>query len=294
MCRMLGMVSVSGDGAAEAAPLPSWYHLVGAAHSLRVQAGAGCVLGDDTPGHADSWGVGWFDAQGRPSLLRQTGSAEDSAYYVLGAEQASRGEGAARTLIGHLRKASCGAVTSENAHPVRADYRRGVRNPITPYESLLLAHNGTLRDALTDTLRPEMEGRPEARSDSDTVTLAGWLAARLAASDAPFFDALTDALRELLSRAGAVAPGGDLTKAYTGLNLLIARPEGLYALRQFSKNPEYYTLLARPLTPDESPGGGWIVASEPTDDARNWEPLTPGALSFYSVVTAEVEAREVG
>lgn len=292
MCRMLGMVSVS-DGAAEAAPLPSWWHLVGSPHALRIQAERGCVLNDDNPGHADSWGIGWFDNAGRPSLLRQTGSAADSAYYILGSEKAARGDDAARVLIGHLRKASCGAINSENAHPVRVDYRSGNRNPITPYETLLVAHNGTLRDVLSNTLRAEMPDRAEARSDSDTVVLAGWLAQRASESESPFFDILTDALSDLLQRAAEVAPSGDLTKAYTGINLMVGRPEGLYVLRQFSKNPEYYTLLARPLTPEETPGGGWIVASEPTDEARNWEPLVPGVVSFYSGTTPDVVTRAI-
>ena len=73
---MLGMVSRT-DGAAQAAPLPSWWHLVGAPNALRVQAEHGCVLNNDNPGHEDSWGIGWFDEAGRVSLLRQTGSAAD-------------------------------------------------------------------------------------------------------------------------------------------------------------------------------------------------------------------------
>lgn len=66
------------------------------------------------------------------------------------------------------------------------------------------------------------------------------------------------------------------SSAYTALNLLVAHPTGLYALRQFSHNPSYYTLSARPGQPGE--GAAWVVASEPTDDAPGWEALAPGVL----------------
>jgi predicted glutamine amidotransferase len=287
------MVSIE-NGAAQAAPLPSWWHLVGAPHALRVQAEIGKALQEHSPGHKDSWGIGWFDAAGSVALLRQTGSAADSAYYVFGAEKAADTEaaGGARTLIGHLRKASCGAVNSENAHPVRVDYTAG-GNPGTPYKSILVAHNGTLREPLLASLRADLGDQAEARSDSDTVVLAAWLGSRLSTSSAPLFDTLADSLRELLCRGVEVAPDGDLTGAYTGINLLIAAPEGLFALRQFSKNPEYYTLFVRPMTGEESPTAGWLVASEPTDNPGDWEPIVPGELSFYSARDTSVRKEMV-
>lgn len=288
MCRMLGIVSTD-NGAAQAAPLPSWWHLVGAPHALRLQADSGKVLPGNPPGHQDSWGVGWFEATGDVSLIRQTGSAADSAYYVFSAEKAAQSEngGGAQTLIGHLRKASCGAVTSENAHPIRVDYLAGSGAEKLP-KSLLIAHNGTLKVPLMQALQGDLGNHDEARSDSDTVVLAAWLGMRVAASSAPLFETLAETLRELLQRGVEVAPEGDLTQAYTGINLLIAAPEGLFALRQFSKDPDYYTLFARPMTNDESPTGGWLVASESTDEKGAWELLVPGELSFYSTRDAMV------
>jgi predicted glutamine amidotransferase len=101
---------------------------VGARHSLRTQSTVGRVPDGEPAGHADSWGIGWFDDAGRVSLLRQTGWAEESAFYVFAAEAAARPanafSGPAAVLLGHLRKASRGAVTSENAHPVRFDFPR--------------------------------------------------------------------------------------------------------------------------------------------------------------------------
>ena len=271
MCRLLGIAGppVAGSGAS-ADPLPSWEHLVGAPHSLRQQASDGAVPPGTDPGHHDSWGLGWFDDAGQLSLLRQTGSAKDSAYYVFASEAAARdaaGSGPARVLIGHLRKASVGAVTSENAHPIRIDPRDGEGT-----EPLLLAHNGTLRDILLDTLRADLRavGRAEASADNDTIVLAAWLFIQVARSAKERGEALADALGELLRRGAS-----DPAEAYTGINLLMAFPGEFWALRCFSKNADYYTLWRRPLDVN----GGWLVASERTDDVPGWELMEPGRLT---------------
>lgn len=256
------MVGLPESGAG----LPTWEHLVGAPHALRIQARLGQVKNPADPGHADSWGIGWFDQMGRPSALRQTGSAESSPSFVFAAELAARtqaGSGPASVLLGHLRKASCGAVTSENAHPIA----------VGPF---FVIHNGTIYAPLLQTLRDDLAEaeRPEARADSDTVVLATWLELK-AKEGTDRYTALADALSELLLRVGSVV--AEPSAAYTAINLLIAAPEGLYALRQFTKDSDYYTLSVHELA-----SGGWIVASEPTDPALDWEALRPGVLEFFS------------
>src|SRR5262249_15543337 len=88
----------------------------------------------------------------------------------------------------------------------------------------------------------------------------------------------------LLRRAGAIAEAefsGDRTACYTGLNLLIAHTDGLFVLRQSSREPEYYTLFRRPLMESESTTGGYLVASERTDESHDWEPVTAGILTLF-------------
>jgi predicted glutamine amidotransferase len=298
MCRMLGMVlspTAKNNEAAGAdnapAVLPSWEHLVHAPNSLRLQAETGRVLAGDSAGHDDSWGVGWIDDAAQVSLLRQTGSAAGSAFFVFASEAAARaqaGSGPARTLIGHLRKASCGVVTSENAHPIRADYRpimgeEDEERRSGSYDSILVAHNGTLRKPLLELLRSDLlkARRAEAGSDSDSVVLAGWLASRLRlAKEASIFETIAAALSELFRIADEVS-GGDRVSVYSAVNLLLIHSSGLYALRQFSRDGDYYTLCARPLKKEEDGAEGWIIASEATDVSERWTPLTPGVLNFY-------------
>jgi predicted glutamine amidotransferase len=253
------MIGLTGESEA------AWEHLVGAPHSLRRQSMVGLVPDGDEPGHHDSWGVGWFDRDGQVSLLREVGSASESAFYVFASEAAQR-QGATHVL-GHLRKASVGAVVSENAHPIRID-----PGPGRAGDPLLLAHNGTLKPVLLDTLRADLSEveRSEACSDNDTVVLAAWLWERLhTEEDREPGEALARALAELIGRGES-----DPLMAYTGINLLIGLPGTLYAFRWFSKAPEYYTLWRRPLESH----GSWLVASERTDSQETWEPLVPGRL----------------
>ena len=291
---MVGLVAAPPNPVpGSAAPLPSWEHLVGARHSLRTQSTVGRVPDGEPAGHADSWGVGWFDANGQVSLLRQTGWAEESAFYVFAAEAAARPAGAlsgpATVLLGHLRKASRGAIISENAHPVRADFARRGGNGRPGFDTLLVAHNGTLRDPLLATLRADLaaDAAAEAGSDSDTVVLAAWLAHRLAAArhaTGDLLEALAGALGELLARVPRVAAPDAARQAYSALNLLVAHGGGgareLFALRQFSHDGDYYTLSSRPGLPGE--GAAFVVASEPTDDEPGWEPLPPGHLVGFA------------
>ncbi len=300
MCRLVGLVAAPALPTEKAAPpnpspgsatlLPSWTHLVGARHSLRTQSTVGRVPDGEPAGHADSWGIGWFDAAGNVSLLRETGWAEQSAFYVFAAETAARPanalSGPAIVLLGHLRKASRGAVTSENAHPVRVDFPRRAQDTRPGWDTLLIAHNGTIRDPLLSTLRADLaaDDVEEARADSDTVVLAAWLARRVAKNTAgggDLFDVLAGALRELIARVPHVAPPGEARKAYSALNLLVAHGSGdLFALRQFSHDGDYYTLFSRPGRPGE--GASFVVASEPTDDEPGWEPIPPGELVRFA------------
>ena len=82
--------------------------------------------------------------------------------------------------------------------------------------------------------------------------------------------ALAVALRTLIGRGA-----DDPEAAYTGINLIAAFPGQLWALRWFSRNADYYTLWRRPLGPE----GGWLAASERTDDAPGWESMEPGRLT---------------
>ncbi|MFM7320569.1 MAG: class II glutamine amidotransferase [Armatimonadota bacterium] len=261
MCRLVGIAGPAP------APLPSHDHLVTAPHALRVQADLGRVLPGGEPGHRDSWGIGWIDAEGRPSVLRQVGSAMESPSFVFGAETASRGSaasGPARVLIGHLRKAVAGEITTGNAHPFSVETAAG---------PLLFAHNGHVRESLLKSVRADLAAQGDhvgADADCDSQVLAHWIGGRID----PFQDGagIPGALAELIDRARTLE---EPHEAYTGMILLMALPAGLSVLRWYSRWPEYYTLHHR------RDGDCDIVASEPTDTSPDWTLLEAGVLHRF-------------
>lgn len=281
MCRMVGFVAAGGAMGSGNAPsrLPLFDHLVVHRTSLATQAEQGNVPAGLPPGHEDGWGVGAFDAAGLVSLIREIGSARSSAFFrfaVSAMENGAAGSGSANVAIGHLRKATRGAISSENSQPIRLDFRRAHGGR----ETILVAHNGTVYEPLLSTLRADLADadRGEARADSDSIVLAAWLAHHIGQNERDeddFTADLADALREILGRAEDLQRVDAATKTYSGLNLLIANGSGLYALRQFTRLPHYYTLFCKQL-PE-----GFVLASEPTDDTNNWEPLPPGVLHYF-------------
>ncbi len=77
--------------------------------------------------HADGWGIGYYpEGAPTPLVLRSINPAYADAEF---AETAGRV--AARTVIAHVRRASCGPVTLENTHPFH-------------HERWMFAHNGTV------------------------------------------------------------------------------------------------------------------------------------------------------
>jgi predicted glutamine amidotransferase len=262
MCRLVGIA-----GPSQQSELPSFRHLVGAPHSLRVQADHGNTIDPANPGHRDSWGIAWIDADGEPAILRETGSATDSASYVFAAETACRSNavtGPGNVLIGHLRKAVAGEITTENAHPFRVETSAG---------TMFFAHNGHVRESLLESLRSDLRLAGDnigANADCDSQVLGHWIGQRIDKT-APGLG-IPESLRELLRR-GAELP--DPYEAYTGLVLLMVVPDALYVLRHFGRYESYYTLYHR------NDGPHAVVASERTADSDDWQLLEKGVLWRY-------------
>jgi predicted glutamine amidotransferase len=77
--------------------------------------------------HADGWGIGYYpDGAVAPLVLRSINAAFADTEF---AETAGRVS--ARTVIAHVRRASCGPVSLENTHPFHHD-------------RWMFAHNGTV------------------------------------------------------------------------------------------------------------------------------------------------------
>ena len=109
MCRLFGFRSRS--------PSAVHHSLLRASNALQVQSRQ----------HPDGWGIGWWpEANHAPNLARGAGAAFAEQEFARNAEHV-----AAAAVIAHVRKASVGPVTLDNAHPFR-------------WGPWLFAHNGTV------------------------------------------------------------------------------------------------------------------------------------------------------
>ncbi|MCL5965805.1 MAG: class II glutamine amidotransferase [Deltaproteobacteria bacterium] len=184
--------------------------------------------------HPDGWGIAF--RQGDETHVVRSGKPANSDP-LLGTVRA-----AADRFIGHIRYASnVATVNASNAHPFQAG-------------GIVLAHNGTFYGAIG-----EEAGR---RNVSDTLVFLERLAR---AWSERTFPALREVLSGMLSDPALV---GD----YSAANLLILADGALYALRNFRRDPDYYTLSLR-----AAPGEA-VVASEPPEGEPGFRLLGNGEL----------------
>jgi len=207
------------------------------AHIARLSAHGKLVdRWEKRPGgnHPDGWGIA-FRREGETCLLRSgmPASTDPSLAEVRGVTDC---------FLGHARYANNTAtVDAGNAHPFLL-------------QGIALAHNGTFRGRIGE--------EADRRLVSDTLVFLEALAERWKERTHP---GLCEALSRLLGDA-------DLVGAYSAATMLIASGNAIFALRNYRKDEDYYTLFVR-VGPDLV-----VVASEPLDDIPGWRPLANGEL----------------
>lgn len=184
--------------------------------------------------HPDGWGI----AYRRRDDIRVLRSGKPANADPMLSEVRERTD----RFIGHVRYASNTAtVNASNAHPF-----------LVP--GTALAHNGTFRGKIGE--------EAERRNVSDTLVFLE----RLSESwKEKTFSGLRESLAKILGDPEQVGN-------YSAANLLIATAESLFALRNYRRDGDYYTLYLR------SEPGQVVVASQPLDDAPGWRLLGDGEL----------------
>jgi glutamine amidotransferase len=211
----------------------------------------------------DGTGLGVYDANGAPSVLRHPIAAyRDRAF----AEQAR--EVRSRTFLAHVRFASTGALSVENTHPFVLDGRLFAHNGVIEGLDALDAHLGPARRLVrgeTDSERFFALVTAETRRRHGDVTAGLTAAARWVAAELPLF----------------------------ALNVILTDEDELWALRY----PETHDLRVLERAPrgrhlDHASAAGSIrvrsgqladapaviVASEDMDEDPGWYSLEPGEL----------------
>ncbi len=246
MCRLFGFRSSSSSTVHGA--------LVEERNSLRRQS-------LENP---DGWGIANYGEEPLPQVARGLGAAHLDPDFERVSSRLS-----ARTVVAHVRLASVGSVTADNAHPFL-------------FGRWAFAHNGTLRDfavhrsALEAAIAPQFLARVRGTTDSERcfALFLSRLFDGHDASERPAVERVARALASTLDTVARITDGapGELRSA---MNFLVSDGDVLVAtrrLRSLFVSAEMATDRPRP-TRRPSPGdrlSTFQVASEQLAGEDAW------------------------
>jgi glutamine amidotransferase len=120
--------------------------------NARVSIGQLAAHGGLTGPHVDGWGFAFIHTESVDLFQGLDAAADSPAVHNLANHDLQ-----SQCIVGHIRKATVGAVNIENTQPFRAVVGR---------DELLFAHNGDLQD-ISDLMAPEMLDQAEGDTDSE-------------------------------------------------------------------------------------------------------------------------------
>jgi predicted glutamine amidotransferase len=184
---------------------------------------SGVVPPNTDAGHKDGWGIAAYKKGDLVLVKKDPMSAADDAEYQTAMAQVR--EIGSDLILGHLRKASRGAIALENTQPYA-------------FDKYTFCHNGTLRDFEKLELEQKYLARRKGTTDSESVFL--YLLQKIEAAG-NFALGFTEGIRHMR------------TMDYTGLNILMSDGKTLLALREANESDvqvknnnlcdSYYTLF---------------------------------------------------
>jgi glutamine amidotransferase len=244
MCRLFARIA--------AEPHPAVFGLLETDNSLEAQSRR----------EPDGYGIGTFDKEGRPHVIKRAKAAYEDAGFPAEAHELR-----SAVFLAHIRFATNGANAERNTHPFIQDGR-------------IFAHNGVVHglDELEARLRPEYLGLVKGETDSERVFAL--VTQETADHGGDVTAGLTAAARWIAASLPLYA-----------LNVLVGTPEAVWALRY----PETHGLLwfddrdghvhgdrhdrrHRLRVGIDEPVPGIGIASEPIGPQEGWRMLEPGQL----------------
>ncbi|MDP3236953.1 MAG: class II glutamine amidotransferase [Myxococcales bacterium] len=191
--------------------------------------------------HKDGWGIARFDDVGVPHLeVNVTPAHACARFRQLGEELATQ------SLITHIRLASVGSVTEQNAHPF---FARG----------WAFMHNGTVANFSKhrDAIRSHIAGHhlEQIRGETDSETCFALFRTVLDGLEQPGVDDMKRALARVMTTVSVITDHG---KARSAMNFLVTDGRRMVAVRRGR------TLFR------SSEGGAHFIASERLWDDGVW------------------------
>ncbi|WP_341395392.1 class II glutamine amidotransferase [Arthrobacter sp. G119Y2] len=248
MCRLFGMHAGHH-------PVKATFWLLTAPDSLAQQSRR----------EADGFGIGVYDREGRPSVVKAPIAAyEDKAFAAEARDVESI------TFIAHVRYASTGGDVKTNTHPFEQDNR-------------LLAHNGVVEDLdLLDSRLQQLGVMDLVKGDTDSERVFALITAEIRTNGGDVGAAIASAL-------GWVAENCRLF----AVNIILTDAANLWAVRYPDTHPLYVLELGEE---DQHSGmktqrisvtsqqlsderrAAVLLATERMDDNPNWRLMDPGEI----------------
>jgi len=196
-------------------------------------ASTGTVMAGDPPGHEDGWGLAFYQ-DGKLIVHKSGGNLLAETEKVIGILSGLR---RAAVMILHLRKSAWNDTTStRHAHPFH-------------YGNAVFAHNGTVYDY--QGLLPAINITDLGEDALDTeVFFYHFMSAKSLDLGQAFLDTVS------LIKQGF---------NFSALNCLFSDGTKLFAYRDYSKEPEYYSLYKA------YSEGSTIISSQSLDENILWE-----------------------
>lgn len=265
MCRLFAQVTPRPESARAL--------LVDSEFSLLRQADV-----DPKNPQTDGWGLGWFDTDGKPRVIKSARPAP-AEYQRFGR---AADEAVSTVVLGHIRAASPGIpVDDSHAHPFTD-------------EGWIFAHNGSLTiwREVAAALGPR---RARLKTDSDSEVYFQQFLKHLAASSEPAraFEACVEENWRLWESCRDRYPKS--ATPYTSLNAIAADARGVHALCHASRSGLAECGVCHPDQPWSvmclsERDGRLVIASEGLDRGP-WTRLTPPETISCVPRGARVETR---
>jgi len=198
----------------------------------------------NTPGHGDGWGIGYYK-NGEAVVRKSGGSISEEKEYFF--ETCAR-IGYSKIILAHFRKSAWPETSTANhAHPFS-------------YKDILFAHNGTIHDyqTLLEEIAAAEQPRPGALD-----------------SEVYFHYVMSFASLSLEKAFKKAVQNIKKKNSYSSLTCLFSDGGRLYAYREYSNNPAYYSLHYAAI------GNASIISSEPISPAVPWKILRRGKLFVF-------------
>lgn len=196
-------------------------------------ARSGMVMAGDPPGHQDGWGLAFY-LDGKLIIRKSGGNLLNEKEEVISMLSAA---GRTPVMILHLRKSAWNDTTcTRHAHPFH-------------YNNVVFAHNGTVYDFKRLLPNITTSGLEEDALDTE-VFFHHFISAGNSDLGRAFLDTVSLIKRDF---------------RFSALNCLFSDGTKLFAYRDYSKEPDYYSLY-KAFAADSC-----IVSSEPLDETLRWE-----------------------